>query len=711
MNETLESQLRAIFREEAAELLGELRAVVSALRDADSAELTAQVSTAMRLAHNLKGAASNVGLGAVERGAHAMEEGFLRLRQLGPAALGHALPLLSDTINAVELAAEERGDALAVAQETRLMAWAKPSLQPGAAMSGSPKARAPEDVAAAPEPAPLASDNNDNTKNKVRTIRIETERLDSLLEFASELIVAGTDMRRRHEQLVELRRSFDHKGTRAHGQQLVGALRFLDSLIQENRQAVSAFDRLSGNLHDSMRRARMVRLDSQVSSMRRTVDDAARTLQKAVDLETDFSNVELDKAVLDLLRDPIVHLLRNAIDHGVESAQSRALLGKPERALVRASARVRGNTVELLICDDGSGIDVRRVAATAVTRGLLSAAEAERAEPAAILDFIFAEGFSTRDKATRLSGRGIGLDVVKRAIRELGGSVRALARGPLGGAAFELTIPLSLLSARLLLVRCNEAVYAVPVQSIDRVVKVPRTAVQTLEDVQVVKVSDSEVLRVRWLAQLVSTRAPRDSDQLKLLIVSYADAKLALAVDEILHEEALVVRRLPWNLVHVAAVSGAALLADGSVAVVLDATQLATRRHVTAPRPKPHDTATRILVVDDSMTTRTLHRNVLTFAGYNVVVAHDGNDAWELLRSEDVDVIVSDVQMPGMDGFELTRRVRADARLKNLTIVLVTSLDQPEDVQRGRDAGADEYVVKGPLERDALLSAVARHFR
>jgi two-component system, chemotaxis family, sensor kinase CheA len=243
------------------------------------------------------------------------------------------------------------------------------------------------------------------------------------------------------------------------------------------------------------------------------------------------------------------------------------------------------------------------------------------------------------------------------------------------------------------------------------VVKVPSTAVQTLDDLQVVKVDETEILRVRWLAQLVSARAPRESDHLKLLIVSHADAKLALAVDEILHEDALVVRKLPWNLVEVPGVSGAATLADGSVAVVLDAAQLTMRRHMPLPEQKPHDAAARILVVDDSMTTRTLHRNVLTFAGYNVVVAHDGNDAWELLRREEVDVVVSDVQMPGMDGFELTRRIRADARLKSLTVVLVTSLNQPEDMQKGREAGADEYVVKGPLERDALLSAVARHSR
>jgi two-component system chemotaxis sensor kinase CheA len=460
-----------------------------------------------------------------------------------------------------------------------------------------------------------------------------------------------------------------------------------------------------------MRRARMIRLDTQASSMRRTVDDAARTVQKAVDLETDFSNVELDKVVLDLLRDPIVHLLRNAIDHGIESGPARELVGKPERGLVRASARVTGNMVELLICDDGSGIDARRVAATAVARGLLTAAQAERADESQLLDLIFVEGFSTRDKASRLSGRGIGLDVVRRALRELGGSVRALSRGPLGGAAFQLSVPISILSARLLLVSCNDGVYAVPVQSIDRVVKVSRTAVQTLDDMQVVKLSDTELLRVRWLAQLVSDRAPAESDQLKLLIVSHAGAKLALAVDEILHEEALLVRKLPWNLVDVPAVSGAALLADGSVAAVLDAAQLATRQHIAVSRTKPEDTVAKILVVDDSMTTRTLHRNVLTFAGYDVIVAHDGSEAWELLRNEDVHIVVSDVQMPGMDGFELTRRIRADARLKNMVVVLVTSLDQPEDMEKGLEAGADEYVVKGPLERDALLSAVARHFR
>lgn len=172
-----------------------------------------------------------------------------------------------------------------------------------------------------------------------------------------------------------------------------------------------------------------------------------------------------------------------------------------------------------------------------------------------------------------------------------------------------------------------------------------------------------------------------------------------------------MVRKLPWNLVTVPGVSGAVVLPDGSVAVVVDVAGLFARRTVatTGPTEAAAPDRTRILVVDDSMTTRTLHRNLLVGAGYDVVLAHDGHEAWDRLRSEAIDVVVSDVQMPGMDGFELTRRIRSDSRLGSLPVILVTSLARPEDVRRGLDAGADEYVVKGPLEQDALLTAVARH--
>lgn len=724
MNKDAVQELRAIFREEAAELLGELRGLLGAMRGATQATFEQQLSLAMRLAHNLKGSAGNVGLSRVEHAAHTLEDAFLTLRHVGQEVLDELVPLLGAVLSGIELTVEEKGEAFAAEHEAKLAAWVAltaPS-EPQEASAQPDTGKAHEAVRA--QAHDLLGDVAGEGANvprvevvKGRTIRIEAERLDKLLELVSSLLVAETDLRQRHGSLEALREQLDYRlggGTQDAKGRLDAALRTLDTLILENRNAVGSFGRLSQELHSAMKRARMVPLSSLSAFLQRSAADAGRHANKSVDLELQLSDVELDKVILDNLRDPLMHLLRNAVDHGLESADSRDLMGKPARGLVRVSAELVGASVRIMVSDDGRGIDEQGLAAAVVRLGLLSTEQVDMLAEESLVDLIFAPGLSTRRKITHLSGRGVGLDVVRSAVLALGGSVRAHARGPLGGAAFVLTLPLSLLSTRLLLVAAGDSVYAFPVEAIERVQRVSRQAVSVIDGIQVVQLDAMQWLRVVGLSTALSGRRPREQEQFKVLIVSQGEKRFAIAVDEVLREEELVVRKLPWNMQSIAGVSGATVLADGSVAAVVDVSQLAEGKRPdssTVSRSAPEGAQKKraqILVVDDSMTTRTLHRNVLSFVGYQVQTAHDGSEAWALMQSAAFDAVVSDVQMPGLDGFELTRKIRADSRFKQVKIILVTSLDSPEDRQRGMHAGADGYVVKGPLERDALLAAVAQ---
>lgn len=711
MKKDLEEQLRAIFREEAAELLEELRDVVGRLRTTDAELASEEIGVAMRLAHNLKGAAGSVGLDSFANTAHALEDALLAIRQGGVAAQYEHNALLAEAVSALESSIEGRGDQPSESVRPRLL---------GVAGTASPDVEVETDPARNLTPVPRAEPNLESSEivlpdgriAKGSTVRIDAKRLDRLFGLVSELLVTETGMRHRHQSVVALRQSFTDAVAKLpveHRDGLASYMQQLDACARDHQSAVAAFGRLSSELNDAMRRTRMVPLVNLSAMMRRTVDDAARVLGKEVDLELSLAGIELDKVVLDRLRDPLVHLLRNAVDHGIEPTETRDTLGKTLRGLVNVRAEIIGANVRIVILDDGRGIDVRRLEKSLVEKGLLSADKAARLDEASLVDFLFAEGFSTRDEATMLSGRGVGLDVVRHALADLGGTVRAEPRGPLGGAAFTLTVPLSVLTTRILLVRASENVYAIPTHSIARVARASKDAMRMVDGTPVVTVEGTDPLPLHFLARILGARTQREADSHRVIVLDDGKRQFAVAVDEILEEQELVVRKLPWNLVSVPGVSGAVTLADGSVAIVVDVAHLFASRDAGTERREASAARTRILVVDDSMTTRTLHRNLLAGAGYDVVLANDGLEAWDRLRQEPLDMVVTDGQMPGMDGFELTRRIRGDARLGSLPVILVTSLARPDDIQRGLDAGADEYVVKGPLEQDALLTAVARH--
>lgn len=716
-DELLRANLLVVFRDEARETLDALRGEFAKLRQAPGA---LDVAQAMRLAHNLKGAAAAVELEVAAGTAHALEDCMLLLDGAPPAVRDTLLSLCDEAVAALEAAAEGKGEDAASQIGERLRTHTatlhvvgalKFSTPDGAdaAVAGPARASSPSGaLEGAMSGAPPEAHQPGGT------VRVAATRLDRLFGFVAELLDTGVMMAGRYEELAGARIAIEEAVRVAGASEHVAvraALSALETQVDDQYRALSAFSRLSAGLTNAMRRARMLRLETLAAQLRRTVDGAAREVNKRVDLQLRLGDIELDRAVLEQLREPLVHLLRNAVDHGIEDADRRDLIGKPARGLVLVQAQVQGAMVELTIADDGAGIDLERLRRTLVRKGMIDEGAARSLGPEELTEFLFDEGFSTREKITRLSGRGVGLDVVRRAVAALGGTVQAIERGPMGGAAFHLRVPLSILATKLLLVRVGELVLGLPVHAVERVARVTHEQLRAVDGTSVVCIPGREPAPLTFLSHLLGGRHEGAVEAIDVVVVAVAGSVLALAVDEVLRDESLVVHRLPWNLLEVPGVSGAVALPDGQVIVVMDVNHLlAHRKPAAAAAHAPVAiTRPRILVVDDSMTTRTLHRNVLVGAGYEVVMASDGEEAWRLLRDQAVDAIVSDVQMPGIDGFELARRVREHARFGSVPVVLVSSLAKPEDMQRGLAAGADEYVVKGPLEQDALLAAVRRH--
>jgi two-component system, chemotaxis family, sensor kinase CheA len=312
-----------------------------------------------------------------------------------------------------------------------------------------------------------------------------------------------------------------------------------------------------------------------------------------------------------------------------------------------------------------------------------------------------------------VSGRGVGLDVVRRRLLELGGQAR-IAPPTLGGTTFRLEVPATVVSTKGLLVRTHKASYILPTAFVSRTLRVTSSEVQRVDGGLAVHDQHGEPLRLRWLATLMGESREADTAKITIVVVSDGASRRGIVVEEIVAEVESVTKRLPWNVPQAHGVAGAMVLPSGEVAVVLDVPRLvATNAGVevsqdNAMQIAPTPARRRVLVVDDSLTSRTLERNILTAAGYEVEVAVDGELAWQVLQDSTFALVVSDVEMPKINGLELTRRIRGHAKLKNTPVILVTSLDKPNDLAQGAAAGANEYVVKGRFDQRTLLDAVAR---
>ena len=709
------------FREETAENIRALSDGLLALEaEADEAARRAQIDRVFRAIHTVKGSARMLGFEHVGRLAHALESLLGELRQgqrpldrpLADALLRGGDAILVLTIEAVE-------DRPPTIDLDALIAEL-----PAPALSLSP----PLPVSLSP-PLPVSL----SPRASRQTVRVRVDRLDRMLNLAGELVV-GQQLLANHAEQLRALQELAAQQSRAlvalEGE--LARLRFSPSQLQAIEQRLAALrepigaagafaqrqgerfarhisqhDQLLKDLEQEVMAARLLPIATTYAGLPRTVRDLAQTTGKQVRLELRGETVELDRKVLELLNDPLLHLVRNAMDHGIEPPAERVAAGKPAQGLLELSAEAVGGEVRVAVSDDGRGMDPRRLRERAVRLGLLSAEAAALMPDADAFELIFLPGFSTAAMVTEISGRGVGMDVVRANLLELGGQVRVESQ--LGyGTRILLTLPLTLVTTRILLVRVGSATFALTASGCRGITWVRRAELRSLEG-QPTIVRDDATLAVVALSELLGVAAPRAfaaSERAPAVLVGSPQRPVALLVDALLDEREAVVKPLGALLARQRRYGGAVQLGDGSLVLLLNPILLVQGPRA-APVAAPAQRAQRrLLVVDDSFTTRELIRSILQSAGYEVTAAVDGADALEKLRAQPFDLVVSDVEMPRLDGFQLTASICAGQAHQVVPVVLITSLASEEQRRRGLEVGARAYIVKSQFNQESLLDVV-----
>jgi two-component system chemotaxis sensor kinase CheA len=583
----------------------------------------------------------------------------------------------------------------------------------GAGGDGAPAPAAPE--RGAPEAAGQGA--------QELSVRVDARRLDAVAADVDQIVVGVSRRERRSRDLQRLeqalregarliQRGVAEAGLRedARPRALVEALERLRVIGVEfgrhARELRSESDRertFAHALRDTLQDLRMVPAQTVLATLRPTVREVAGKLGKNVSLALSGGDVRLDRRVLDELKPALLHLVRNALDHGIEAPAARRAAGKPETATLAVRVEARRDHVVFTIQDDGVGLSPERLRSAAVRRGLVSAADAARLTDAEAAQLAFQPGLSTAAEVTALSGRGVGLDVVAEAARRLGGSVDvSFERGR--GTTFALEVPLALSGATGLLFRAAGGLGIVPADAVERVLLVSAGDVQTVAGQPMLEVEGASVPYASMAQVLGVSGAPSATGATLAILVSSGGRRAALAVDEVLGEQAIVVSSLGRRMASARHIAGAASLDDGRVVAVLHPAHLLGASRVRqgskeAPRA-------RIVVADDALTTRAAVKAILEIAGFQVLPAADGEEALALARDPGCDLVVTDVQMPRLDGLGLTRRLKGDPRLSHVPVILVTSLDTSEDRAAGLKAGADGYLVKREVQSGKLLELV-----
>ncbi|MCP3101739.1 response regulator [Myxococcus sp. K15C18031901] len=701
--------------DEALDALDFLEAALGALCSPDVPDRAAVVRNAVERARALKALALRTGAERVATLAEATALGFTRMEPGGdPASLAASdvAGALVEVRSALGVASPRSPDSPRAVEAPR----AAPA--PVVVETAAPVAH----VAAGPESRGSASSVD-------QTVRVAVKTLDSLT-LQVELLVSGRAQQARraeayralsdntHEVLLHLERAASQLALTGGGPALdslrsgVALMRGMQKrLLEVAREAHRDGEQLAlvaQVARDDLRDLRMVPSSNLLEPLRRTVREVSARLAKDVTLDLTGGDVRLDRRILDALKDPLLHLVRNAIDHGLESAADRRAAGKPETGRLSVRVEPRGARIAVVVEDDGGGLSPERVRATAVRKGLLTEAAAAQLSDAQAARLVFQPGFSTREQVTATSGRGVGLDVVQATAARLQGSVD-VEFWPGRGTRFTVDLPLTLAAALGLLVRSGTMVSAIPSDSVERVLRLKPDDVGTVAGRVVARVDGAQLTFLPLAEAIGMPRLPLAIEsgrvQTAALVVVGGD-KVLYAIDEVVGQQEIVVRSLGRHLQGVRHLAGAAVLDDGRVVPVLNAPEL-----VRAARPEtrssgPEAQRPRILVCDDALTTRFAMKSLLEIAGYPVVTAADGEEAWNILERTPCQLVVSDWQMPRLDGVGLARRLKSHASLHSTPIILVTSLDSPEDRAAGLEAGADGYLVKREVERGKLLELV-----
>jgi len=710
----MDDSIYNIFREEAREHLGALEKGFLDLETADVLEARRNlIDKLFRHAHSLKGDAKVMGLATIKEAAQLLEDLLDSFRDhpadVNPAGINRGLAQLDQVRGAFEAWQQQGKDDGSVAQES-VTATPTQTAATNPAPQLSPPG--PASLRVTPLPAENHAAMAAATPEESFTVRVPAERLDRMLNLAGEIRISHRSTYPIQSRLAEVSEHLTASLGQLSRLSESEHRQILEFTLDQLRRVGSALhsnalreEMLMEGLENDIRQARLLPLLMLADTMRRAVRDLSQTLGKSIRYEADVGQVMLDKAVIEALKDPLLHLIRNAADHGIEPPDMRREVGKPAEGVIRIQARQRGQLVHITVSDDGRGVDFERIRSRLRRTGELNEAELNRVTEQELLVYLFKPGFTTAPVG-ETSGRGVGLDIVSDTIRKLQGTVEVQATSN-EGTQFGITIPVTISTVRILTVSTAGQYFGIPVSAVVRTGRTRRSELRELDGGLVLSVDGAPV---RWthltnLLGMTSSRQVEQVDTWSYLLIAQDGKQTVVAVDELEAESEVLLKPLGFPLSGTPGLFGATIRPDGSVQLVLDiACILRARADFKASVPiAPQCTMPRILLVDDSPTTRAILRNVFAAAGYAVVVATDGMDALERLGNQSVDLVVTDVEMPRLNGFDLTRQIKSKFRLP---VILVTGREKEEHRREGLEAGADAYVVKSTFEGKGLLEIV-----
>jgi two-component system, chemotaxis family, sensor histidine kinase and response regulator WspE len=708
----------------------------------------------MRAAHSLKGAARLVNLQPAVAMAHALEDYFVVAQQRACVPEhGHIDVLLSGVDLLGQLGRRSEADVSTWAHERAaqitsflnrmqaLVSFSNHGQQVPLRNTGQHLVASRTGLAAAAQSAkapPAREHPLRRAEATERVVRLAPENLNRLLGLAGESLVESRWLRpfsdslqqlKTHHtelswQLDNLRKALSQEslGERSRLfcaealQQLGACQKFLSDRAQE----LDLFDRrssqLSQRLYLEVLRTRMRPFSDGVRRFPRMIRDLARSLNKQVKLEIYGETTQVDRDILERLETPLSHLLRNAVDHGCEPPDDRLQAGKPAECTVCIEAHHRAGMLLLTVSDDGTGVDLEQLRATIINKRLARPTLVRKFADSELLDFLFLPGFSLKEQVTEISGRGFGLDIVQNMVKSVRGSIR-LANQPGQGLRVQLQLPLTLSVVRALLVQVASEPYAIPLAQISRTLTLPRARLQKLEGRHYFQSAEQQIGLVT-ARQVIGTELGAPEGDLPVVVLGERQARCGLIVDRFLGERELVVQQIDTRLGKIKNISAAALMEDGAPVLIVDVEELmrsieellaagrlgTPRRDALAPSIRPK----RILAVDDSLTVREMERELLSGKGYQTDVAADGVEAWNAVRSGIYDLVITDFDMPRMNGIELTGRIKKDPQLASVPVLIISYKERPEDRLRGLEVGADGYLTKGTFQDQDLVDAVVK---
>lgn len=654
----------------------------------------------MREAHSIKGSATMMGYKRISDIAHCMESGLQKALEGALTLNKEHFDLLFKALDSIQPLLEDKvtwgSKGIARPYVDNLCEELQSIFSSDTKKKAIIKDASPEKESFA-KAAPVPED----------SLRVDIHRLDKLMNLSGELTVSKVRLSELVKNLMgkaELQQSANDS---------------IAFLIKELNKVDESISSVSSNIQNEVMKVRMVPVSYLFDLFPRAMRDLANKAGKDINIEIRGEGTHLDKTIIDNMKDPITHLLRNAVDHGIETSEERRKMGKPSSGSVILNAYQVGSQVVIEVSDDGAGIDIDKVKKRAVEKGLVSAEKVESMVDEQLFQVIFMPGFSTKDEVTETSGRGVGLDVVAENLARLKGTVEVESvRG--AGTKFIMKMPLTLAITESLLVSAGSDTFAIPIDAVVETIRINIDEIRTVETREAITVR-GHILPIVRLNDIFNLplKGIVEKKFFSVVIVQAVEKRLALLVDELKGRQDIVGKGLTDPLKNVKYISGATILGDGSVILILDIPSIissfeggAVIRRKTLTEEKPATPVKKrrktILLAEDAMSTAMLEKNILESAGFSVVIARDGKEALEKSSQEKFDLVITDILMPRMDGFELTSALRKDKLYKDIPIIIVTTRESDADKRRGLESGADAYILKSEFTSEGLLNTIER---